>query len=262
MYRATRWDEAVVLKVLDPQQTGARERARFEREMATLRGLEHPRIERCFDHGVVRDADSVFDGQPYGVLEYIEGESLAQRRARGHLPLDEVLAIAHQLFEALEYLHTRPDGPVVHRDIKPGNLMWTPPSPDTPGALSLIDFGTVKRQATPQRNSDEFTLTHTNEVLGTLRYLPPEAIGESAQVPPPEPSWDMWAAGVTLYDLATEVPSGRIMINQDPKGAPVELVPLLEGLLRVDAGGRLAAGEAGRVAAGMGRDGRQSTPAS
>ena len=156
VYRATRWDEAVVLKVLDPQQTGARERARFEREMATLRGLEHPRIERCFDHGVVRDADSVFDGQPYGVLEYIEGESLAQRRARGHLPLDEVLAIARQLFEALEYLHTRPDGPVVHRDIKPGNLMWTPPSPDTPGALSLIDFAfKYFKESEGQRKGDE-----------------------------------------------------------------------------------------------------------
>jgi serine/threonine-protein kinase len=159
--------------------------ARFRREALAAARLVHPNIVQVFDFGL--DDSS---GRHYIVMEHIEGQSAAEiLRDRGHLPVAEALAIVNQSCRGLDYAHRNG---VVHRDVKPGNLLRTADG----GVVKLADFGIAKAL------TDESSITQVGSVLGTAAYLAPEqASGEEAG-----PRADLYALGVVTYQLL----SGRL----------------------------------------------------
>ena len=136
VYRArdTRLDRTVAIKVLPDQFSQNPDlKQRFEREARAISSLNHPHICTLYDVGHQ-------DGTDYLVMEYLEGESLAARLARGALPLRETLRIGMEVADALEKAHR---GGIVHRDLKPGNIMLTK------SGAKLLDFGLAKSAHTP-----------------------------------------------------------------------------------------------------------------
>src|SRR5215475_1495901 len=127
--RDTRLDRIVAVKVL-PQHlsTSPEVRQRFEREAKTISQLSHPHICALYDVGNQ-------DGVEYLVMEYLEGETLADRLARGPLPLEQTLKFGIEIADALDKAHRQG---IVHRDLKPGNVMLTK------SGLKLLDFGLAK----------------------------------------------------------------------------------------------------------------------
>ncbi|MBU2501119.1 serine/threonine protein kinase, partial [bacterium] len=128
VYRArdTRLGRDVAIKSLPPEFSRDPERlARFEREARMLASLSHPNIAGI--HGL-----ETADGAPYLALEFVEGETLAARLARGPLPLDEAIEVAGQIAAGVEAAH---ESGVIHRDLKPGNVMLTPA-----GRVKVLDF--------------------------------------------------------------------------------------------------------------------------
>jgi serine/threonine protein kinase len=133
--RDTRLDRNVAIKVLPAHVSGRADlKERFEREARTISSLNHPHI--CVLHDIGHQ-----DGVDFLVMEYLEGQTLAERLEKGALPMAEVLAIAIQIADALDKAHRQG---VTHRDLKPGNIMLT-----ATGA-KLLDFGLAK-QAAPAR---------------------------------------------------------------------------------------------------------------
>jgi serine/threonine protein kinase len=131
VYRArdTRLDRIVAIKVLPTHLADRSElRERFEREARTIASLNHPHICTLFDIGHQ-------DGIDFLVMEYLEGETLAQRLAKGPLPLEQVLQFAFEISDALDKAHRKG---VTHRDLKPGNIMLTKTG------TKLLDFGLAK----------------------------------------------------------------------------------------------------------------------
>ncbi len=131
VYRAkdTRLDRIVAIKVLpDHLADRAERRERFEREAKTISSLNHPHICTLYDIGHQ-------DGTDFLVMEYLEGETLAQRLVKGPLPLDQVLQYAIEIADALDKAHRKG---VTHRDLKPGNIMLTK------SGTKLLDFGLAK----------------------------------------------------------------------------------------------------------------------
>src|SRR5262249_24944661 len=118
VYRAkdTRLDRTVALKILSADFSGNSDRRqRFEREARTISSLSHPHICSLYDVGIQ-------DGIDYLVMEFLEGETLAERLKKGPLPMDQVLRFGMQIAEALDSAHRQG---IVHRDLKPGNIMLT-----------------------------------------------------------------------------------------------------------------------------------------
>ena len=140
-------------------------RERFEREARAVAALNHPHI--CSLHDV-----GEHDHVGFLVMEYVEGHTLADRLVRGPLPLADVLRYAIELAEALDHAHRRG---LVHRDLKPGNVMLTR------SGAKLLDFGLSKLQATPDLNalstiaSNASPLTAQGAVLGTYPYMSPDS---------------------------------------------------------------------------------------
>jgi eukaryotic-like serine/threonine-protein kinase len=157
--------------------------SRFQREAQAAARLVHPNIVQVFDSG--RDERT---GQYFIVMEYIEGSSCAEiLRDDGWVEVDEALAIVGQACEGLHYAHRHG---VVHRDVKPGNLLRA-----REGEVKLADFGIAKA-------TEQSSITQVGSVLGTAAYLAPEqARGEEAG-----PSADLYALGVVTYQLI----SGRL----------------------------------------------------
>ena len=157
--------------------------SRFQREAQAAARLVHPNIVQVFDSG--RDERT---GQYFIVMEYIEGSSCAEiLRDEGWVEVDEALAIIEQACEGLHYAHRHG---VVHRDVKPGNLLRA-----REGEVKLADFGIAKA-------TEQSSITQVGSVLGTAAYLAPEqARGEEAG-----PSADLYALGVVTYQLI----SGRL----------------------------------------------------
>ena len=199
VYRArdTRLGREVAVKVLPASLTQSAElRARFEREARTVSGLNHPNI--CVLHDVGREGDT-----DYLVMELVDGETLAQRLARGPLPNAELLRIGTQVADALDRAHR---AGVVHRDLKPGNVMLT-----RTGA-KLMDFGLARTTgmagaagsgAPPGSLSRSPTLaaplTAEGTIVGTFQYMAPEQLeGREADA-----RSDLWALGCVLYEMAT-----------------------------------------------------------
>ena len=170
VYRAhdTRLDRDVAIKLLPEAFADDAERvARFQREAKVLASLNHPHIAAIYG---LEDADGV----KALVMELVEGEDLAQRLARGATPLDEALAIAKQIAEAVEAAHEQG---IIHRDLKPANIKVR-----EDGTVKVLDFGLAKALETAQRPSDAsqsptFTspaLTRLDVILGTPAYMSPE----------------------------------------------------------------------------------------
>src|SRR5713101_3257292 len=192
VYRArdTRLDRIVAIKVLQAHLADKPElRERFEREARTIASLNHPHI--CVLYDIGRQ-----DGIDYLVMEYLEGETLARRLAKGPLPLEQVLQSAMEIADALDKAHRKG---VTHRDLKPGNIMLTK------SGTKLLDFGLAKlRQdaapvASPSKMSTADSLTAQGTILGTLQYMAPEQL-EAKEV---DASTDIFAFGAVVYEMAT-----------------------------------------------------------
>jgi Tol biopolymer transport system component len=195
VYRAsdTNLARQVAIKVLPEAVAQDAERlARFEREAKTLASLNHPHIAQI--HGLERA-----DGRTALVMELVEGPTLADRIARGPLPIDEALSTAKQIAEALEAAHEQG---IVHRDLKPANIKLR-----DDGTVKLLDFGLAKAiepAAASGNLANSPTLTspartEMGVLLGTAAYMAPEqARGRSV-----DKRADIWAFGVVLYEMVT-----------------------------------------------------------
>src|SRR5215469_8213872 len=206
VYRArdTRLGRTVAIKVLNSSLASSPElKQRFEREARAISRLNHPHI--CTLHDIGQQ-----DGTDYLVMEFLEGESLAERLRRGALPSPEVLKIGIEIADALDKAHRIG---IVHRDIKPGNIMLTPS-----GGAKLLDFGLAKplnamaSAASNGSSAPSFTaaptltspspvspLTTQGTILGTIQYMSPEQIeGKEADA-----RSDIFSFGAVLYELAT-----------------------------------------------------------
>ncbi len=204
VYRArdTRLDRTVAIKVLPSHLSSSAElKQRFEREARSISSLNHPHI--CTLHDIGSQ-----DGVDFLVMEYLEGQTLADRLAKGALPLDQVLKIGSEIAEALEKAHRQG---IVHRDLKPGNIMLTK------SGAKLMDFGLAKptntafataatplAQSTPTVSMTNLAapaepLTQHGAVMGTYQYIAPEVLqGQESDA-----RSDIFALGVVLYEMAT-----------------------------------------------------------
>jgi serine/threonine-protein kinase len=195
----------VAIKVLpDPVAQDHERLARFEREARTLASLNHPNIAQIY--GVAEgQLEAPASAAPTGsrvralVMELVEGPTLAERIEHGAIPLDEALAIARQIAEALEAAHEQG---IVHRDLKPANIKVRPD-----GAVKVLDFGLAKAlepvgAASAASLSPTITspaMTQTGMLLGTAAYMSPEqAKGRQA-----DRRSDLWAFGCVLYEMLT-----------------------------------------------------------
>jgi Tol biopolymer transport system component/tRNA A-37 threonylcarbamoyl transferase component Bud32 len=201
VYRAkdTRLDRTVAIKVLPEHVSSDPElKARFEREARALSAFQHPHICTLYDVGEQ-------DGIVFLVMEFIEGESLATRLARGPLPTEQLLRIAIDIADALDKAHRQG---VVHRDLKPGNVMLTAKSGAGSSGAKLLDFGLAKeRRSGLAANAMTAMVTQTKtepltargSIVGTFQYMSPEQV-EGAEA---DARSDIFAFGAILYEMAT-----------------------------------------------------------
>jgi tetratricopeptide (TPR) repeat protein/predicted Ser/Thr protein kinase len=172
--------ERVAVKLMSV--IGDADRQRFEREARVLSELCHPGIVRYVDHGVTPS------GEPYLVMEWLDGEDLGERLANGRLPVGEALTLVSRVADALAVAHARG---IVHRDIKPSNLYL--PAGDIK-RVKLLDFG-IARQAQKTR-----ALTRTGAMLGTPGYMAPEQARGEKHV---DSRADVFALGCVLFECLT-----------------------------------------------------------
>ena len=200
--RDTRLDRLVAIKILPDHLSANKElKLRFEREARAISQLQHPHI--CVLHDVGSS-----NGTHYLVMEYLEGETLADRLRKGPLPLDRLLKVGMEIADALDKAHR---SGIIHRDLKPANIMLTK------DGAKLLDFGlargcaaSVSAAASAQSGMASFTATPTltnaaspltgaGTILGTLNYMSPEQIeGKEADA-----RSDIFALGTVLYEMAT-----------------------------------------------------------
>ena len=188
--RDTRLERTVAIKVLPQHMSASPEvRQRFEREAKTISQLSHPHICALYDVGSEGETE-------YLVMEYLEGEPLSDRLAKGALPLEQTLRYGQEIADALDKAHRQG---IVHRDLKPANVMLTK------SGVKLLDFGLAKAMATPASNAGltslptQQGLTQEGTILGTFQYMAPEQLeGKDADA-----RTDIWAFGCVLYEMAT-----------------------------------------------------------
>ena len=195
VYRArdTRLDRTVAIKILQDHLADRVElRERFEREAKAVASLNHPHICTLYDVGHQNGTD-------YLVMEYLEGETLAERLKKGPLPLNQVLQYAIEISDALDKAHRKG---ITHRDLKPGNILLTK------SGAKLLDFGLakLKQEATPppslsQRATVDSAMTAEGTILGTLQYMAPEQVeGKTNEI---DARTDIFAFGAVVYEMAT-----------------------------------------------------------
>jgi serine/threonine protein kinase len=179
-------DRVEAMKILLPDLSSSQGLAdRFLREIRLLATLNHPNV------AALRTA-LTHENQLVMIMEFVEGETLANRLARAPLSTAEVVNYADQVLSALSYAHKQN---IIHRDIKPANMMLTPQ-----GVVKLMDFGIA-------RSSTEGSLTTTGTTLGSLNYMPPEQVrGEAADA-----RSDIYSFGASLYEMLT----GRLPFKGD-----------------------------------------------
>jgi len=245
VYRArdARLGRDVAIKALPPDVAHDTERlARFEREAKLLASLSHPNIAGI--HGLEESG-----GAMYLILEFVEGETLAERLTRGALPVDDAIQVCAQVATAVEAAH---EAGIIHRDLKPGNVMLKPD-----GTVKVLDFGLARADAgsasDPSLTSSP-TITHmatsAGVILGTAAYMSPEqARGKSV-----DRRTDIWSFGCVFYECLTgrslfggETVSdviARILEREPdwaalPENTPPRVRELLERCLRKDPKSRL-----------------------
>ncbi|HXJ11294.1 MAG TPA: serine/threonine-protein kinase, partial [Candidatus Limnocylindrales bacterium] len=203
VYRArdARLDRSVAIKVLASHLVSSPElKQRFDREARALSALNHPNICQIFDVGSQNGTD-------YLVMEFLEGETLAERLLKGPLSLTDVLRFGAEIADALQRAHR---AGIVHRDLKPGNVMLTK------SGAKLMDFGLAKPSASGKTGesgsapllsaamtvtaaSPVTPLTSAGTIIGTIQYMSPEQIeGKEA-----DPRSDIFSLGAVLYEMAT-----------------------------------------------------------
>jgi eukaryotic-like serine/threonine-protein kinase len=198
VYRALDTDlgRQVAIKILPDTFAQDPERlARFEREAKTLAALNHPHIAAIY--GLERS-----DGQTALVMELVEGPTLADRIADGRIPVDEALAIAKQMAEALETAHEQG---IIHRDLKPANIKVRPD-----GTVKVLDFGLAKAFDPTASSSLGLTqsptlslqATYAGLILGTAAYMSPEQAAAKAV----DKRADIWSFGVVVWEMLTGKP--------------------------------------------------------
>jgi eukaryotic-like serine/threonine-protein kinase len=239
VYRArdTRLDRLVAIKVLPSHLSSDPDRKqRFEREARAISALNHPNICHLYDVGNQ-------DGVEFLVMEYIEGETLADRLVRGPLPLEQLVKIGIEIADALDKAHRHG---LVHRDLKPGNIMLTK------SGAKLLDFGLAKpvslasaanapgkpTMATLSRPGSP--ITAQGSLIGTFQYMAPEQIeGKEADA-----RSDIFAFGAVLYEMTTgrrafegksQISVASAILEKDPE--PITAVqptspPALEHLIK------------------------------
>ena len=197
VYRArdTRLDRTVAVKILPSHLSeNAEARQRFDQEARTISSVNHPHICTLYDVGHQ-------DGVDYLVMEFLDGETLAERLRKGPLPMEQVLRYAVDICDGLEKAHRCG---VIHRDLKPGNIMLT-----KVGA-KLMDFGLAKSVMASSASASNLTvtvstppashpLTAQGTVVGTFQYMAPEQV----EGKPADPRSDIFALGAVLYEMAT-----------------------------------------------------------
>jgi Tol biopolymer transport system component len=238
VYRAvdTRLDRPVAVKILPHHLSGDDQfRQRFDREAKVISNLSHPNICALFDVGSQ-------DGVDFMVMEYLEGDTLADRLAGGRLSFDETLRLGIQIADALLAAHR---AGVVHRDLKPGNIMLTR------AGVKLLDFGLAKPFV---RGTDALgptvkltdaegdqPLTRKGSILGTVQYMAPEQLeGKEADA-----RTDIFSLGTVLYEMTTGVKAfegdsqasliAKIMSSEPPPMSELQHLtpPALEQLVKV-----------------------------
>ena len=222
--RDTQLERFVAIKTLKPNYVNQETFVdRFKREAKTAANLNHPNIVQIFDWGI--------EDEPYFVMEYIEGNTLTSIIAKNRtISLGDILFIGAQVSSGLHAAHQKG---LVHRDIKPGNIMITPD-----GKVKVTDFGIVSLQ------NEESDITKTGSVLGTASYISPE----QAQGKPVSIESDLYSLGTVLYELITgrapfsgdspistatkhltEKPEKPSLFRRDlPKGVETAILKLLE----------------------------------
>ena len=204
VYRAkdTRLDRTVAIKVLPSHLSSDPElKQRMEREAKAISALQHANICTLYDIGTQ-------DGTNFLVMEYLEGQTLAERLGKGALPLDQVLKIGTEIAHALEKAHLQG---IIHRDLKPANIMLTK------AGAKLMDFGLAKPElsiasrgigpltpSTPTMNLASLTaaaspLTQKGSIVGTFQYMAPEVL-QGAEA---DARSDLFSFGCVLYEMAT-----------------------------------------------------------
>ncbi len=188
--RDTRLDRTVAIKILpDNLASDSQFRDRFDREARTISQLDHPHICSLYDVGQQ-------NGTAYLVMQYLEGETLADRLTKGALPIDQALRIAIQIADALATAHKTG---IVHRDLKPGNIMLTK------AGAKLLDFGLAKTGASALGGTHLSMLpttppiTQQGTILGTFQYMAPEQL-EGRDV---DPRTDIFALGAVIYEMVS-----------------------------------------------------------
>ncbi len=227
----TKLDRSVAIKSLPAEvMANPKARSRFAREARLLASVNHPNIATI--HEVIEDAEGV----GYLVLEYVPGQTLAERIAGARLKPDEALSIALQIAEAVAAAH---EHDVIHRDLKPGNIKITPE-----GKVKVLDFGLAKAVGGEAANQQS-TITEPGRIIGTPAYMSPEQARGQAT----EKRSDIWSFGCVLYEMLT----GRIPFRGEtisdtlanilqtdpdwqmlPQSTPTNIVVLLRRCLEKD----------------------------
>jgi eukaryotic-like serine/threonine-protein kinase len=212
--RDRRLERSVAVKLLaEHLADDAQFVSRFRREALAAARLVHPNIVQVFDFGLDQDS-----GRHYIVMEYVEGKSGAELlREEGHLPVNDTLSIVGHACRGLDFAHRHG---VVHRDIKPGNLLRS-----NEGTTKVADFGIAKNLG------DDSSITQAGSVLGTASYLAPEqASGDEAG-----PAADLYGLGVVAYQLLSgqlpyEAQSLTELAMKQQREAPPLLDEIVEGV--------------------------------
>src|SRR5437660_8921351 len=188
--RQPQLDRLVALKILPPAASRDPSFAeRFTREARALARLNHPNIVSVYDFGQAREFY-------YFIMEFVDGVNLRQLEQSRRIAPAEALGIVPKICEALQYAH---EEGIVHRDIKPGNILL-----DKKGRVKIADFGLAKLL---DKEANDFTLTRSQQVMGTPHYMAPEQIEKPQEV---DHRADIYSLGVVCYGMLTgELPMGR-----------------------------------------------------
>lgn len=197
-------DRLVALKILPEELThDPRFALRFTREARTLAKLSHPNIVSVFECGTV-------EGTYYFLMEFVDGPTLREVIRGGRLPPEQALSIVPHLCDALQYAH---DQGVVHRDIKPDNILLA-----RDGGVKIADFGLARILGNDAATTQ---LTQTHQVMGTPRYMAPEQFSGARGV---DHRADIYSLGVVFYEMLTgELPIGRFEVPSHKAAIDVRL---------------------------------------